>query len=116
MKYLPRVDKAGIFRRRGIVLILEKVALSRAKEREYASQQQGKRAVVEYTNSGVAHSSRFSRDGNRLKRREKERRKRESLRDQRTVSHILERWLNSTEGGSNPGTLGQLGSCRFCSQ
>ena len=35
-KYLPRIDRAGVLRRSGSVLILEKVALRRAMEKEYA--------------------------------------------------------------------------------
>ena len=100
VKYLPRIDRAGALRRSGSVLILEKVALRRAMEKEYAGQQQRKKVAVECSNSGVAHSSRSSRGENRLERREKERRKRESLRDQRTVSQVLARSLNSTVGGS----------------
>ena len=61
MKYLPRVDRSGILRRSGSVLLLEKVALKRAMEIEYASQQHQKRVAVECSNNWVAHSSRSSR-------------------------------------------------------
>ena len=70
----------------GSVLILDKVALRGVMDRKYASQLEQKGAAVECSNSGVAHSSHFSCSGNRLERRENERRKRESLRDQTTVS------------------------------
>ena len=82
-------------------------------EKEYVGQQQRKKATVECSNSGVAHSSRSSRGGNRLERREKERRKRESLRDQRTVSQVLARSLNSTVGGSDPRTLETTGKLQI---
>ena len=85
-KYLPRVDKVGILRRSGSILILEKVVLRCAMEKEYIGQQQREKAVVKCSNSGVAHSSHSSHGGNRLERRENERRKWETLRDQRTVS------------------------------
>ena len=83
VKYLPRVDRAGVLRRMGSVLTLDKVALRRVMEKEYTSQRQRKGAAVECSNSGVAHSSRSNRGGNRLERRDRERRKKESLRDQR---------------------------------
>ena len=44
VNYLPRVDRAGILRRSGSVLILEKVALRGAMERKYAGQQQRKKS------------------------------------------------------------------------
>ena len=91
------------------VLILEKVALKRAMEREDAGQRQQKRATVECSNSGVAHSSHSSRGGNSLEGRERERSKRESFKDQRTVSQVLMRSLNPTVDGSNPRTLRMIG-------
>ena len=36
VKYLPRVGRAGVLRRMGSVLTLDKVALRRAMEKEYA--------------------------------------------------------------------------------
>ena len=116
MKYLPRVDRAGVLRRMGSVLTLDKVALRRMMEKEYAGQRQRKGAAVECSNSGVAHSSHSSRGGNRLERRDKERRKRESLRDQRIVSQVLARSLNPIVDGSNPRTLGTTESCKFCNK
>ena len=116
VKYLPRVDRAGVLRRMGSVLTLDKVALRRAMEREYAGQRQWKGAAVECSNSGVAHSSRSSRGGTRLERRDKERRKRESLRDQRTVSQVLARSLNPTVDGSDPRTLGTTGKLQILQQ
>ena len=62
-------------------------------------------AAVEWSNSGFSHSSCSSRGGNCLERREKERRKRESLTDQRTVSQALVRSLNSIVDGSDPRIL-----------
>ena len=75
VNYLPRIDRAGVLRRSSSVLILEKVALRRAMEKEYAGQWQRKKVAVECSHSGIAHSSCFSRGGNRLERREKERKK-----------------------------------------
>ena len=109
MKYLPRIDRAGVLRGSGSVLILEKVALRRAMEKEYAGQRQRKKAAVECSNGEVVPSSRSSRGGNHLERREKERRKWESLRDQRTASQVLARSLNSTVGGSDPRILETTG-------
>ena len=60
MQYLPRIERARVLRRRGSVLILEKVALRRAMEKEYAGHLQRNKATVEYSNNGVAHSSRSS--------------------------------------------------------
>ena len=85
-------------------------------EREYAGQQQRKNAVVECSNSEIAHSSRSSRVGNCLERRDRERRKRESLRDQRTVSQVLARSLNPTVDGSDPRTLGTTGKLQILQQ
>ena len=116
VKYLPRVDRAGVLRWMGSVLTLDKVALRRAMEREYAGQWQRKGAAVECSNSGVAHSSRSSRGGDRMERRDKERRKRESLRDQRTVSQALARSLNPTVDGSDPRTLGTTGKLQILQQ
>ena len=56
MKYLPSIDRAGVLRRMGSILMLDKVALRRAMERQYTGQQQWKGAAVECSNSGVAHS------------------------------------------------------------
>ena len=100
----------------GSVLTLDKVALRRMMEKEYAGQQQRKGAAVECSNKGVAHSSRSSRGGNRLERRDKERRKRESLRDQRTVSQVLARSLNPFVDGSNPRILGTTGKLQVLQQ
>ena len=116
MKYLLSVDRVGVLRRMGSVLTLDKVALRRAMERKYAGQRQQKGAAVECSNNGVAHSSRSSRGGNRLDRRDRERRKRESLRDQRTFSQVLARSLNPTMDGSNPRTLGTTGKLQILQQ
>ena len=116
VKYLPRVDRAGVLKRVGSVLTLDQVALRRAIEREYAGQRQRKGAAVECSNSGVAHSSRSSRGGDHPERRDKERRERESLRDQRTVLQVLVRSLNPAVDGSDPRTLETTESCRFCNK
>ena len=116
VKYLPRVDRAGVLRRMGSVLTLDKVTLRHAMEREYVGQQQRKGAAVECSNSGVAHCSHSSHGGNRLERRDKERRKRESLRDQRTVSQALARSLNPNVDGSDPRTLGTTGKLQILQQ
>ena len=89
MKYLPSIDRARVLRRMGSVLMLDKVALRRAMERQYAGQRQQKGAAIKCSNSGVAHFSRSSRGGNCRERRERERSKWESFRDQRTVSKML---------------------------
>ena len=68
---------------------------------------------MECSNSGVAHSSHSSHGENCLERREKERRKRESWGDQRTVSQVLARSLNSTEGGSGPRILETTGKLQI---
>ena len=115
MKYLPRVDRVGVLRRMGSVLTLDKVALRHAMEKEYADQRQLKGATVECS-SGVAHSSRSSRGGNRLERRDRERRKRESLRDQRTISQVLARSLNPIVDGSDLRTLGTTGKLQILQQ
>ena len=109
MKYLLRIDQTGVLRWIGSALILGKVALRHVMEKEYGGQRQRKKAAVECSNSGVAHSSHPSCGRNHLERREKERRKRESSRDQRTISQVLARSLNSTVGGSDPRTLETTG-------
>ena len=38
VKYLPSIDRGGILRRMGSVLMLDKVALRHAMEKEYAGQ------------------------------------------------------------------------------
>ena len=60
---------------------------------------------MECNNSGVADSSSSSCAGNRLERKEKEKRKWGSLMDERTVSQVLVQSLNPKMGGSNMRTL-----------
>ena len=88
MKYLPRIDRARIMRRCGSVLTIDMAALRQMKEKNIADQrqQQKKKTAVDCSNGGVTQSSRTNRVGNRLERRQKERCKRESLRDQRTIA------------------------------
>ena len=100
----------------GSVLTLDKVALKRVMEKEYTGQRQRKGTSIECSNSGVAHSSRSSCGENCLKRRDKERRKWESLRDQRTVSQVLVRSLNLTVDGSDLRTLGTTGKLQILQQ
>ena len=116
MKYLPRIDRAGVLRRMGSVLTLDKVALRREMEKEYIWQRQRKVTIVECSNSGFAHSSRSSRGGNYLERRENERRKQEILRDQRTLSQVLVRLLNPTMDGSDPRILETTGKLQILEQ
>ena len=75
VKYLPRVDRAGLMRRCGSVLTVNMVALRQVKERRLADQrqQQKKKAAVDCSNCGVTQSSRPNRAGNRLERRQRER-------------------------------------------
>ena len=116
MKYLPSVNRARVMRRMSSVLTLDKVALRSAMEKEYAGQRQRKGAAVECNNSGVAHSSRSSRGGNRLERIERERSRPESLRDQRIVLQVLARSLNPTLDGSDPRNLGTTGKLQILLQ
>ena len=111
VKYLPRVDRAGLMRRCGSVLTVNMVALRQVKERRLADQrqQQKKKAVVDCSNSGVTQSSRPNLFGNRLERRQREREKRQRLRDNRTVAQILANSLNLVEDGSDSRTLATVG-------
>ena len=87
VKYVPRIDRARILRRMRSVLTLDKVALRRAMEREYAGQRQQKDAQCYRVQQrvGLLTPPIPVASGNRLERREKERSKRESLRDQGTI-------------------------------
>ena len=89
----------------GSVLTLDKEVLRQALDRKYASHQQWKGTIIECSNSGVAHSSHSNHGGNRLERRENERRKWESLSDQKIVLQVLARLLNPIVDGSNPRAL-----------
>ena len=113
VKYLRRIDRARLMRRCGSVLTIDLAALRQVKEKNNVDQwqQQKKEAAVDCSNKGVTQSSRASRAGNRLERRRKERCTRERLRDQRTVTQMLVKSLNPTEGGSdlrNLETTGKL--------
>ena len=91
MKYLPRLDRAGIMRRCGSVLTVDMAALGQVKEKSLADQrqQQKKKVAVDCISNEVTQSSRPHRAGNRLERRQRERCKRESLRDQGTIAETL---------------------------
>ena len=111
MKYLPRLDRAGIMRRCGSVLTVDMAAPRQVKEKLLADQrqQQKKRVAVDCSNNEVTQFSRPNRDGNRLERRQRERCKRESLRDQRTIAQTLARSLNPNEDGSDSRNLAIIG-------
>ena len=118
VKYLPRIDRAGIMRRCGSVLTIDMAALRKVKEKRIADQrqQQRKKAAIDCSNDGVTQSSRSNRVGNRLERRRRERNKRESLRDQRTVVQTLVRSLNSVEDGNSPRNLTTIGKLQSLQQ
>ena len=94
------------------------MALRQAKEKRLADQrqQQKKKAVVDCSNCGVTQSSRPNRAGNRLERRQREREKRESLRDNRTVAQILANSLNPIEDGSGSRILATVGQLQTLQQ
>ena len=87
MKYLPTLDRVEVLRRSGFVLILEKVALNRAMDREFIGQREQKKATIEFSSNWAAHSSYSSCGGNRLESRERERRKTGELHYARAISH-----------------------------
>ena len=55
MKYLPRIDRAGIMRRCGSVLTIDMAALRTVKEKRIADQrqQQRKKAAVDCSKDGL---------------------------------------------------------------
>ena len=118
MKYLPRLDRAGIMRRCGSVLTVDMAALRQVKEKLLADQrqQQKKKVAVDCSNNEVTQSSRPNRAGNRLERRQRERCKRESLRDQRTIAQTLARSLNPNEDGSDSRNLAIIGKLQSLQQ
>ena len=118
VKYLPRIDRAGIMRRCGSVLTIDMAALRQVKEKLLADQrqQQKQKFAVDCSNNGVTQSSRTNRAGNRLERRQRERCKRESLRDQRTIAQTLARSLNPNEDGSDSRNLAIIGKLQSLQQ
>ena len=60
VKYLPRLDRAGIMRRCGSVLTVDMAALRQVKEKLLADQrqQQKKKVAVDCSNNEVTQSSR----------------------------------------------------------
>ena len=118
VKYLPRIDRAGIMRRCGSVLTIDMAALRQVKEKLLADQrqQQKQKVAVDCSNNGVTQSSRPNRAGNRWERRQRERCKRESLRDQRTIAQTLARSLNPNEDGSDSRNLAIIGKLQSLQQ
>ena len=116
MKYLPRIDKVRIMRRCAFVLTIDMAALGQMKEKNTADQRQKKKTVVDYSNSGVTQSSHTNRARNRLEKRQRERCKRESLRDQRTITQTLARSLNPNEDGSDLRNLAIIGKLQSLQQ
>ena len=116
MKYLHSVDRARVLRRSGSVLTLNMMALRKEMEKRNDSQRPPPKVAAECSNCGVAHSSRLPRGGNRKSGRQRQRLKREILRDQRIVSQVLTRSLNPPQGGSVRGTWRPLGGCKFYSK
>ena len=68
------------------------------------------------SNSGVTQSSCPNRAGNRLERRQRERERRERLRDNKTVAQILANSLNPIEDGSDSRTLAIVGQLQSLQQ
>ena len=118
MKYLPRLDRAGIMRRCGSVLTVDMEALQQVKQKLLADQrqQQKKKVAVDCSNNEVTQSSCPNRAGNRLERRQRERCKRESLRDQRTIAQTLARSLNPNEDDSDSRNLAIIGKLQSLQQ
>ena len=94
------------------------MALRQAKEKRLADQrqQQKKKAAVDCSNCGVTQSSRPHRAGNRLERRQIEREKGESLRDNKTAEQILANSLNPIEDGSGSRILATVGQLQTLQQ
>ena len=118
VKYLRSIDRGRLMRRCGSLLMIDMAALRQVKEKNAPDQrqQQKKAAAVDCSNKRVTQSFRANRAGNRLERRQKERVLWESLRDQRTITQILAKSLNSTEGDGDLRNLATTGKLQILQQ
>ena len=109
VKYLPSVDTARFLRKSSSVLMLNIVTLRKEMEERNAGQRRRSKIAVRCCSCGAAYHSRRQRGGNCESRRQCQRQKRELLRDQRTVSQILARFLSPNQGGTDPRNLETTG-------
>lgn len=105
-------------RRCGSVLTVDMEALRHVKEEKDPDerQQPQKEVGVDCAIIGVAQSSHSNRRKIRLQKRQKDRRKRESLREHRTNTRVLARPLNSNEDGNAPRNLASTGELQVLQQ
>ena len=85
-------------------------------EKTDTGQQERSTIAAGCCNCGVAHPSCLQHGGNGEARRQRQRTKRESLRDERTVSQILVRLSNPLQGGRNPRILETTGKLQILQQ
>ena len=65
---------------------------------------------------GAAYPSRLQRGGNHKARRQRQKAKQESLRDEWTISRMLARSLSPFQGGSDPRILEAVGKLQILQQ
>ena len=81
VKYLPSVDRERFLRKSGSVLMLNMVVLRKEMEERNADQRERLQIAVGYCSCGATCTSRLQHGGNRKTRKQRQRQKRELLRD-----------------------------------
>ena len=96
-KDLPQRDRTGYVRRQGSVVIIDLEALTRAKEQTPAGVTEAQ-MYMHLPSAGPKAPRVYLR--NRLLRRDRERRTRDSVRERQLVTHLLETLVSPTSGGT----------------
>ena len=96
-KDLPRGDRTGYVRRQGSVVMIDLEALTRVKEQTPAGVTEAKMSMHQ-PSAGPKAPRVYLR--NRLLRRERERRTRDSVRERQLVTRLLETLVSPTSGGT----------------